>query len=84
MAQSKTDLIGRASALVSSLAIVLLVKKYNINLPEEYKLLLLKCLILEVDPSHKRCTAYEVVLEEFSEGLRAQIRAFVIMGLQKP
>ena len=71
MAQSKTDLIGRASALVSSLAIVLLVKKYNINLPEEYKLLLLKCLILEVDPSDKRCTAYEVVLEEFSEGLRA-------------
>ena len=50
---------------------VLLVKKYNINLPEEYKLLLLKCLALEVDPSDKRCTAYEVVLEEFSEGLMA-------------
>ena len=65
------DLIGRASALVSSLAIVLLVKKYGIDLPAEDKLLLLKCLTLEVDPSAKRCTAYEVVLEEFSEGLRA-------------
>ena len=71
MAQSKMDLIGRASALVSSLAIVLLVKKYGINLQGEDKLLLLKCLTLEVDPSAKRCTAYEVVLEEFSELLRA-------------
>ena len=71
LAQSKTDLIRRASALVSSLAIVLLVKKYNINLPEGYKLLLLKCLALEVDPSAKRCTSYEVVLDEFTEGLRA-------------
>lgn len=63
-------MIGRASALVSSLAIVLLVKKYDINLPGEDKLLLLKCLSLEVDPSAKRCTAYEVVLKEFSVGLR--------------
>ena len=65
------DLIGRASALVSSLAIVLLVKKYGVDLPGEDKLLLLKCLTLEVDPSAKRCTAYEVVMKEFSEGLRA-------------
>lgn len=71
LSQSKTDLIRRASALVSSLAIVLLVKKYNINLPEGYKLLLLKCLALEVDPAAKRCTSYEVVLDEFSEGLLA-------------
>lgn len=71
LAQSKTDLIRRASALVSSLAIVLLVKKYNINLPEGYKLLLLKCLALEADPSAKQCTSYEVVLDEFTEGLRA-------------
>ena len=71
MAQSKTDIVARASALVSSLAIVLLLKKYDINLPKEYKLSLLKCLILEADPSAKKCTAYEVVLEEFSEGLRA-------------
>ena len=71
LAQSKTDMIVRASALVSSLAIVLLVKKYGIDLPGEDKLLLLKCLTLEVDPSAKRCTAYEVVLEEFSELLRA-------------
>ena len=65
------DIIARASALVSSLAIVLLLKKYNVNLPREDKLSLLKCLVLEVDPSAKKCTAYEVVLEEFSEGLRA-------------
>ena len=70
LAQIKMDLITRAAALVSSLAIVLLLKKYGINLPEEYKLLLLKCLALEADPSAKKCTAYEVVLEEFSEGLR--------------
>ena len=71
LAQSKTDLIARASALVSSLAVVLLWKKYSMNLPEECKLVLLECLALEGDPSIKKCTAYEVVLEEFSEELRA-------------
>ena len=70
LAQSKGDLNVRASALVSSLAIVLLLKQYEITLPEEDKLLLLRCLALECDPFDKKCTAYEVVLEEFSGGLR--------------
>lgn len=62
---------ARASAVVSSLAILLLVKQYNIKLSEEYKVLLLKCLALEADPSAKKCTVFEVVLQEFTEGLRA-------------
>ena len=70
LAQSKMDLNARASALVSSLAIVLLLKQYNISLQREYRLLLLRCLALEVDPTAKRCTPYEVVLEQFSDGLR--------------
>lgn len=64
------DLTARASAVVSSLAILLLVKQYDIKLSEEDKVLLLKCLALEVDPSAKKCTAFEVVLKEFSGGLR--------------
>lgn len=64
------DLTARASAVVSSLAILLLVKQYDIKLSEEDKVLLLKCLALEVDPSAKKCTAFEVVLKEFSGRLR--------------
>lgn len=70
LAQSKADLNVRASALVSSLAIVLLLKQYDISLSQEDNLLLLRCLALECDPFAKRCTPYEVVLEEFSGGLR--------------
>lgn len=70
LAQSKADLNVRASALVSSLAIVLLLKQYDLSLSQEDKLMLLRCLALECDPCAKRCTAYEVVLEEFSGGLR--------------
>lgn len=71
LSQSNTDLNTRASALVSSLAIVLLLEKYNISLKREIRLMLLKCLALQVDPTAQRCTPYEVVLEEFSDGLRA-------------
>ena len=70
LGNSKTDLSTRASALVSSLAIVLLLKQYEIPLERDYKLLLLRCLALEADPSCKRCTMYEAVLEEFSVRLR--------------
>ena len=71
LAKGKTDLNARASALVSSLAIVVLIKKYNFGLEKEVERLLLKCLALEVDPTAKKCTAYEVVLKEFSGGLRS-------------
>jgi len=71
LTQSKRDLNAGASALVSSLAIVLLLKKYSISLPREHRLSLLRCLALKVDPTAKKCTPYEVVLEQFSDGLRA-------------
>ena len=70
LSQSGMRLETKASALVSSLAIVILVKKYKPDLPRERKLTLLSCLSLEADPTEKKCTTYEVVLEEFSEGLR--------------
>ena len=70
LGNSRTDLNTRASALVSSLAIVLLLKQYKIPLERDYKLLFLRCLALEADPSFKRCTMYEAVLEEFSVSLR--------------
>lgn len=70
LSQSQIDLKTRASVLVSSLAIVILVKKYKSNLPREHKRTLLGCLSLEADPTEKKCTPYEVVLEMFSEGLR--------------
>lgn len=71
LAKGKTDLNARASALVSSLAIAVLTKKYQFALEKEVARSLLKCLALEVDPAAKKCTAYEVVLKEFSEELRS-------------
>ena len=70
LSQSEINFKTRASALVSSLAIVILVKTYKPDLPREHILTLLGCLSLEADPTEKKCTLYEVVLEEFSEGLR--------------
>ena len=70
LSQSQIDLKTRASVLVSSLAIVILVKKYKSNLPREHKRTLLGCLSLEADPTEKKCTPYEVVLEMFSECFR--------------
>ena len=70
LSQSEIDLKTRASVLVSSLAIVILIRKYKSNLPLEHKLTLLGCLSLEADPTEKKCTIYEVVLKEFGEPLR--------------
>lgn len=70
LSQSEISLKTRSSALVSSLAIVILVKKYKPDLLREHKLALLGCLSLEADPTKKKSSIYEVVLEEFSEGLR--------------
>ena len=73
LSQSEMNFKTRASALVSSLAIVILVKKYKPDLPREHKLTLLGCLSLEAGPKEKKCTLYEVVLEEFSEHLRKHV-----------
>lgn len=58
------------SAVVSTLAITVLVKKYNIMLKREDVISLLSCLALESDPSAKKCSVYEAVVEEFSISLR--------------
>lgn len=75
LAQSNVGLKTRVSALVSTLAIVTLVKKYKPKLQREHVLTLLRCLSLEADLTGQKCTLYEVVLDEFSEGLRRQVLA---------
>ena len=70
LAECKVGSTEHVSAVVSSLAIIMLVKKYSIELEREEVKLLLSCLSLEADPTEKRCSAYEVVLAEFSTGLR--------------
>ncbi|PFX19442.1 E3 ubiquitin-protein ligase RNF213 [Stylophora pistillata] len=61
----------RVSALVSTLGMVTLFKHYQTELSRELVLTLLRCLSLEADPTEEKCTMYEVVLDEFSEGLRS-------------
>ncbi|KAJ7339374.1 hypothetical protein OS493_005768 [Desmophyllum pertusum] len=75
LAPSNLGFNTRFSVLVSSLAIVLVLKnlKYNtkmIKAKRKYVLSLLRCLSLEADPTEQKCTTYEVVLDEFCEGLR--------------
>lgn len=70
LADSKVGSSARVSAVVSSLAMVILVKRYSIELEREKVKSLLSCLSLEVDSAEKKCSAYEVVLEEFSPELR--------------
>ena len=70
MAQNQVGSSAHLSAVVSSLAIIVLVKKYSIDLKTEDIISLLSCLALEADPTEKRCSAYEAVLAEFSLGLR--------------
>ena len=70
LADGKVGSSAHESAVVSSLALVVLVKKYSIDLEVEDAKSLLRCLTLEVDQAEKKCSAYEVVLEEFSPELR--------------
>jgi len=70
VAECKVGSTEHVSAVVSSLAIIVLVKKYSVKLNIEEVKLLLRCLSLEADPTEKRCSAYEAVLAEFSDGLR--------------
>lgn len=58
------------SAVVSSLAITVLVHKYAIELKNVEVVSLLSCLALEVDPSGDSCTVFEEVLREFSPDVR--------------
>ena len=70
MAKCKVGSSVHVSAVVSSLAIMVLVKKYSIELKIEEAKSLLSCLSLEADPTEKKCSAYEAVLAEFSSGFR--------------
>lgn len=70
LAMCKVGSTTHTSAVVSSLAITVLVKKYSMKLKREEVILLLSCLSLEADPTEKRCPAYEAVLAEFSTELR--------------
>jgi len=70
LAESEVGSTEHVSAVVSSLVIIVLVKKYSIVLNREEAKLLLGCLSLEADPIEKRCSAYEAVLEEFNPELR--------------
>ncbi len=70
LAKCKVGSSAHVSAVVSSLAIILLVKKYSIEVKREEMISLLSCLSLEVDPTEKRCSAYEAILAEFSPGFR--------------
>ena len=70
LAESKVGSSVHVSAVVSSLAITVLVKKYSIELKREEVKSLLSSLSLEADPTEKKCSAYEAVLAEFSSGLR--------------
>lgn len=70
LAKCKVGSNTHTSAVVSSLAITVLVKKYSMKLKREEVILLLSCLSLGADPTEKRCPAYEAVLAEFSTELR--------------
>ena len=70
LAECQVGSSNHVSAAVSSLAIILLVKKYSIDLKREEVISLLSCLALETDPTEKRCSAYEAVLAEFSTEFR--------------
>ena len=70
LADCKVGSSVHVSAVVSSLAIIVLVKKHSIALKIEEGKLLPSCLSLEADPTGKRCSAYEAVLAEFSSEFR--------------
>lgn len=70
LAKSKVGSECHVSAVVSSLAIAVLVHSYAIVLKDEEVVSLLSCLALEVDPSGESCTVYQEVLREFSPEYR--------------
>lgn len=65
LAKCKVGARAHVSAVVSSLAIIVVVKIYNISLETEDVISLLSCLVLEADPAEKKCSIYEAVLAEF-------------------
>lgn len=66
LAKCKVGSRTHVSAVVSSLAIIMVVEKYKINLKRKDVISLLSCLALEADPAEKKCSVYEAVLAEFS------------------
>lgn len=70
LAKSKVGSGCHVSAVVSSLAIAVVVHSYSIMLKSEELVSLLRCLALEVDPGGGSCTVYDEVLKEFSPEYR--------------
>ena len=70
LAEYKVGSSAHVSAVLSSLAIIVLVKIYSMALKKEEVKSMLSCLSLEADPTEKKCTAYEAVLAEFSDEFR--------------
>ena len=70
LAERKVGSSKHVSAVVSSLAIIVLVQIYSIELTREEAKSLLSCLSLEADPTGRKCSAYEAVLAEFRSGFR--------------
>ena len=70
LAKSKVGSRCHVSAVVSSLAIAVLVHSCAIVLKSDELVLLLRCLALEADPGGVSCTVYEEVLREFSPKYR--------------
>lgn len=57
-------------AVVSSLAITILVKRQDVELKRKELIALLSCLALEADPTEKKCSVYEAIVAEYSPGLQ--------------
>lgn len=70
LAECKLGSSDHLSAVVSSLAIIVVVKKYSIALNRGEVISLLNCVAFEADPSGKKSSVCEAVLAEFSIELR--------------
>lgn len=57
-------------AVVSSLAVAMLVKYFAIDLTIKELVALLSCLALKADPSEKKCSVYEAIVAEYSPALK--------------
>ena len=70
MAKCQVGTSDHVSAVVSSLAILLVVNKYAIGLKGEELNAMLSCLALQANATDKTCSSYEALLNEFDTELR--------------
>ncbi|XP_022801884.1 E3 ubiquitin-protein ligase rnf213-alpha-like, partial [Stylophora pistillata] len=70
LAKCQVGTSDHVSAVVSSLAILLVVNKYAIGLKGEELNAMLSCLALQANATDKTCSSYEALLNEFDTELR--------------